>query len=808
MKKVIALTLLNLYFIIAQSQNISISGMVVDINDNPLELVSVKLLNTVFGTTTNNDGSFSLTIPKQSGLLEIRRVGFETKIIEIPLGKSAYKINVKLNLSESQLNEIFVNDIKNRASNVVHIDPRLIGSLPNLAGGGVEAMVKTQPGVVSNNELTSQYSVRGGNFDENLVYINDIEVYRPLLIRSGQQEGLSVINPDMVSSIQFSAGGFDAKYDDKMSSVLDIKYKKPTEFNASFSASLLGATAHIEDISKNKKFSYIAGIRYKTSQYILNTLQTTGQYNPSFIDFQTYLTYRFSSTLECSFLANVSQNIFQFQPIDRSTTFGTMNNAINLKMYFDGNEYDKFSNLSGSFTLDYQPLPKLKIKNIVSAYQSTESETYDIEASYLLNEINTQVGTGAGDSSMNIGIGSSLDHARNYLTSSVYSVANKGYWSSGSNDFQWGLKYQYETINDQLNEWQLLDSAGYSIPYNSQSVNLYKTLVSSNSMESSRFISYIQDTYNLQIDSSQLIITGGLREHYWTYNKELLISPRFSISLKPSWAKDYVFRFHTGYYYQPAFYKELRNMDGTIYTNNKAQKSIHFVLGSDHTFTAWNRPFKWTAEVYYKKLDNLIPYEVDNVQIRYYADQLANGYATGFDFKINGDFVKGIDSWASLSIMQSREKIQGTDYGYIPLPTDQLVNVGIFFQDYLPMDKTYQMHLALFYGSGLPFNPPGQIQYRSNLRMPSYRRVDIGFSKVIVEDLYRPEKGKRFFKYFKSLIATAEIYNLLDVDNTVSYMWVKVVPTQVNPDLQAPSQYAVPNYLTARRINLKITAKF
>ena len=616
----------------------------------------------------------------------------------------------------------------------------------------------------------------------------------------------------MVSSIHFSSGGFESRFGDKMSSVLDIRYNKPVEFSGTVSLSLLGVTAQLEDISKNGKFTYNTGFRYKTSQYVLNSLETKGDYRPNFYDFQTYLTYKVSRTLDFDFLGYYALNDYRFIPENRETSFGTIDQALNLRIYYDGNEKDKFETYLGAFTTNYNPNENLSLKLIFSAFQTLEQETYDIQGQYYLNELDNTIGSDTyGDSIMNIGVGTFLNHARNYLTANVYSIAFKGGYYSYNNKLRWGVNYNYEQIDDEVAQWKMLDSAGFSLPYNGETVELYETARALNNIESSRVTGYIQNTFNKTLaNNADFYFNIGVRANYWDFNNEFIVTPRMSVSYKPDWEKNMLFRFASGFYYQPPFYKEMKNADGEINPDIKSQKSVHFVLGNDYVFNAWDRPFKLSTEIYYKTLWDLIPYKVDNVHLEYSGQNMSNGYAYGIDFKINGEFVQGIESWASLSLMQTKEKIDFTDYSgnkieteYYPRPTDQLVNFSLYFQDYLPMNPSFRLNLSLHYGSGLPFSSPEKDLYDQVYRMKAYKRVDLGLSKVIISKERKFENSK-WLNVFEDMWISFEVFNLLDINNTISYMWIKTVNNQAGN----ASQYAVPNYLTSRRLNLKLTAKF
>ncbi len=787
------------------------SGRIIDQNGISIPEINLQVveLNNI-GISTDNSGNYKLKLPANIELTIIfSHIQYNEKVIKIT-GKPGETIKNIFTLFDKITNIPIINvEAKaERTNNLQRIDPKLIQLIPDISGG-IEASLKAFPGVAKNNELSSQYSVRGGNFDENLVYVNDIEVYRPFLIRSGQQEGLSFVNPDMVSSILFSAGGFDAKYGDKMASVLDIRYKKPTKNAASVSASLLGGGVSFEGCNKNHRFTHISGFRYKSSQYVLNSLDTKGDYKPSFADFQTYLTYDLSEKFEFSFLGNYAMNSFYFVPQTRETSFGTIDEALKLKIYFDGQERDKNSTMFGAFSTNYRYNNHLKLNLTASAYSSSEEETLDIMGQYYLNELDKEMGSNnLGDSLMNIGVGTFLNHARNRLTANVLNFQHRGSYNNNNSTILWGANIQNEFIQDKIHEWEMLDSAGYSLPYTDSVVSLYSFVSSRNTINTNRITSFIQRTSTFESDSNEYSFTIGLRENYWSFTNQILISPRASFSIKPNWENDFIFRFATGYYYQPPFYRELRDLNGQINYNIEAQKSIHFVMGIDYMFIAWGRPFKFISELYYKNFTKLIPYQIDNVRIRYLAKNNAKGYATGIDFKVNGEFVPGVESWASLSIMKTMEDLSDDYYynttgqlvkpGYIPRPSDQLVNFGLFFQDYLPRNPSYKMQLSLLFGSGLPFGPPKSERYQATSRMPAYRRVDIGFSKLLKSEEHDLPKGNPF-RRFKSIWLGLEIFNLLDINNTISYQWVTDVRDH---------QYAVPNYLSSRRLNLKLIAKF
>ena len=770
-----------------------------------IDLFNIAIVGFPGGTTSNEKGAYKLEVPADTNLtIVFSHLEYKTikKTLRLAKGESL-KVNIKADGNITILNTVDIRNDDKRNESVIRLNPKVISSLPN-SSGGVEQLIKTLPGVVSNNELSSQYSVRGGNFDENLIYVNDIEIYKPQLVRSGEQEGLSFINSDMIESLTFSAGGFEAKYGDKMSSVLDIKYKRPNKFGATVSASLLGASIHVQGASKSRRFTHSTGLRYKTSRYLLSSLDTEGEYTPTFLDFQTYLSYDINEFNQISFLGNISRNSYQLIPQSRETSFGTVNQALGLNIYFEGQEIDLFNTLQGAFSYEYHK-NKTKLKLIASTYYTQERVSYDILGQYYLNELNKQIGSdNLGDSLMNIGVGSYLDHARNSFDALVSSIKHIGERKIGDHTLHWGAKFQHEEIIDKLNEWQVRDSAGYSLPfpdtagYYPSYVPLYENINSYNSIFSNRYSGHIQDSYLYKLDSTKMFFTLGARANYWDFNQQFFATPRMTYAIQPNWHKDILFRFSMGGYYQSPFFKEYRSLDGTLNKNIKAQESYHFVIASDYNFRVWQRPFKFVTELYYKYLNNIIPYTVDNVMIKYYPNQTAVGYTTGIDFRIFGEFVPGIDSWASISYMKSEEDIANDGHGFIPRPTDQRFNASIFFQDYLPKFPNMKVHLTMFYGTGMPFGPPNSERYQQTARIPDYFRTDIGFT-AILKNAKKKLSDQSLFKHFKEVLLTAEIFNLMNKNNTVSYIWVTDIENK---------QYAVPNYLTGIRLNVKLTFKF
>jgi len=800
---VMILCLLALSFTRLQGQEqIILRGKVYNEINEPLEMVNVSVPGSTLGTATATDGSFTLQVPQRNDFVVMFSIlGYSRKEIRVRpaehVNPKSIDLQVTLFRSIANIEGIVIKADRDPGSNLVRIDPKIVEFLPS-ASGSFEAILRHMPGVSSNNELTSQYSVRGGNFDENLVYVNDIEIYRPFLIRSGQQEGLSFVNPDLVASVLFSSGGFDARYGDKMSSVLDIRYKKPVDFSGSASASILGGSLHFEGTDRSRRLTHLTGIRYKSNQYLLKSLETKGDYNPRFTDLQTYITYDLSPEWELAFLGNIARNRYEFVPDIQFTSFGTVNEALQLKIYFDGQEVDQFTTLLGALTTAYRPNDNLELKWILSAFQTDERETFDIQGQYLLNELDKRMNESTfGDSLLNIGIGTFLDHARNKLDASVVSFDHKGIWNRDSLRMQWGARIQASSIHDRIEEWMMIDSSGYSIPYTGESVAMSRTYFASSTLRHGQATAYYRIHYEKDLPRGKTIFSGGVRANYTDINREWFVSPRLSISFLPVWERDLQFRISAGAYHQPPFFKEFRNLTGQVNPDVRAQKSMHLVGGTDYYFMAWDRPFKFTTELYYKYLWDLIPYEIDNVRIRYYGENMAHGYAAGFDLKVNGDFVPGIESWASLSIMKTQEDIEGDSLGYIARPTDQRVNVALFFQDYLPNNDTYKAHLNLLFGTGLPYGPPGSSEYKSALRIPPYRRVDLGFSKKIAGGHTQNSTG--LLRQIDAMWVSLEIFNLLDIDNTISHLWIRDVSNR---------QFAVPTYLTGRRFNIKLQVNF
>lgn len=788
-------------------------GNIKDEEGKAFPLVTVSIKGTSVATKTDEQGYYELRVPSDSNIIiSYAYIGYETQYLNIKL-KNNERLRADKKFVQKSLNisEVIVQSDEERTSTITKIDPKILSSLPS-ASGNFEAILKTLPGVNSNNEMSSQYNVRGGNFDENLVYVNDVEIYRPFLVRSGQQEGLSFVNADMVSSVKFSAGGFEARYGDKLSSVLDIKYKKPKDFAGSFSAGLLGTSLSLEGTNKNRRLSYLLGFRQKSTRYLLGTLDVDGDYQPSFYDVQTFITYDLNTDWEISFLGNLNSNKYTVIPQSRETTFGTFNEVLRLTVFFQGQEVDQYQSGMGALTATYHPNNNLNLKFISSRFQTDERETFDIEGQYLFDEIESNFGKATfGQVKANRGVGGFLNHARNFLYAQVQSFEHKGSLQKDEQLWNWGIKYQHETIEDRLSEWKLIDSADYAAPDIDNSIVLQDVVKAKINLSSNRINGYVQQTLPLS-KKEDIKLSVGIRGTYWDYTKEFNLSPRTTLSYKPNWKKDWVFRASWGYYQQAPFYRELRNFDGSLAVDPKTQQSIHYVLAADHQFLFFGgRKFRFISEVYYKQMKNIIPYEIDNVRIRYYANDKADAYAMGADFKVNGEFVKDLESWFSLSFLKTEENLKNDSYaiqdqngvdsatiypGYVPRPTDQRFNFSIFFQDKLTKDPSVKVHLNLVFGARLPFGPPDFNRYKDTLRMPPYWRADIGFSKEWVGSKIG---GKTKMGPFKSIMLYGEVFNLFKRSNTISYLWIRDVRDQ---------QYAIPNYLTSRQINVRLVGKF
>ena len=737
-------------------------------------------------------------MPKSDTIrVEFTCLGYSTVTRELIKPEGTVTLNPKLYEKTQELNEVTITEYKKQTNAMQGLDLSQTSITPTASGNAVENVLTTMAGVSSKNEMSSQYMVRGGSYDENSVYINGIEVYRPQLISSGQQEGLSIINGDMVQNVEFSTGGFNAEYGDKMSSVLDITYRDPEAFEGSVSASLQGGNLMLG--YGTKKFSMLHGARYKRNSSLLGSLESKGEYDPQYFDYQTYMVLKPSDKFRLSFLGNISLNNYRFVPANRETSFGTSTNAKSFKVYFDGQEKDKFYTYFGALSLNYRLNKGNDFTLQASGYQTNELVAYDIHGEYWLDEAGTGGEDGVGGE---LGVGKYHEHARNRLKLSVFDVTLKGNTGINHNNLSYGISMRRESIYDRSSEWQWRDSAGYSLPHIPQEVNVIYNQTSSHDLNTTRFAFFVQDTYKLMTSAGLWSINGGIRVCHWDFNKETLVSPRFSIGFVPERNNRFSLRLAGGLYYQAPFYKEYRmeQVDslGNAYIalnhDIKSQRSIHAILGGDYTFRALNRPFKFTTEIYYKNLSNIIPYEVDNLKMVYSGRNEGSGYVAGIDMKLFGQFVEGTDSWLSLSLMKTQETLNGVK---VPRPTDQRYSIALFFTDYFPSVPRLKFSLKGIISDGLPTTAPRMTRDVAYFRQPAYKRVDIGLSFMLVGPDHRPSTG--FLSHFKSIWLGVDVFNIFDISNVSSYYWV----TDVNE-----LQYAVPNYLTRRQINARLQLKF
>lgn len=774
-------------------QRTRIFGMVKDDTGQPIELATVRVTGQNALTMTNLKGEYSLWCQSTDSVRVVySMIGYETRRRLLRSPADSVRLDVVLPLYDrSTLGTAVVTGQGVQTGTVQRITKPDTKLAPSTTGNGVEEIIATQAGVSTHNELSSQYNVRGGSFDENCVYLNGIEVYRPMLVRSGQQEGLSVINSDMVESIGFSSGGFEARYGDKMSSVLDITYKRPEAFEASAQASMLGAGAYVG--WGNKRVSLMTSLRYKTTRYLMGTTDTDGEYDPSFLDYQAYLSWRPNARWSLDVLGNISDNQYNFEPESRETKFGTLEDAKTFKVYFDGKEKDFFRTFFGAATLTRHFNPDTYLALQLSSYATKEQETFDIQGEYWLNEATGQE---------QLGVGTYREHARNRLRARVFNAGLRFRTKLTGHTVQAGMDWNRETIHENAREWEMRDSMGYSLPTDPETMRLIYSLRSKADISSTRLAFFLQDSWRFKTTAGLFNLTYGLRLSHWTWNKETLVSPRASIGLLPAFSDHWTFRFATGFYYQAPFYKELKDTVmqagmATVELNRdiKSPRSIHFVLGTDYTFRLDNRPFKFTAEAYYKAMSNLIPYTVDNVRVIYDGRNAAKGYAAGIDFKLYGEFVPGTDSWLTLSLMRTKEKI-GTRW--IPRPTDQLYNVSLYFTDYFPGSTRWRFTLKAAFADGLPFGRPHSERTEQTWRAPAYKRVDMGMSYRLLNNEDR-HIALGMGKWVKNLWIGVDCFNILGIDNVNSYYWV----TDINNN-----QYAVPNYLTGRQLNLRLSVDF
>ena len=796
------------------SQSAEINGVILDTNDFPIE--NVNIISNSSGTVSNSNGFYSINVNSNQDInIEFTHINFKNISLKFNLNDNEiFEFNPVMNESVEQIATIVLNSkSRENFSGVSNIDPEIIRKIRG-AQPGIENLLKTLPGVNISNELSTQYSVRGGNFDENLVYVNDVEVYRPFLIRSGQQEGLSFVNTDLIKSINFSSGGFQSKYGDKMSSVLDIKYRKPLKNKFSSNLNLLGSRISSDLLSKNSKISNILGFRYRDNSLLVESKETKTNYRPSFIDFQNLFNYTISDKIELSLFSNVSVNNYNYAPKTRQTNFGTLEDPTALIVYYDGQEKDKYKTFFSSLTTKIKFNKNLVLKFITSTFNTIENEYFDILAQYNLGEVNSSIGDeNLGEVEFSEGIGAQLNHARNSLDALIFNIENKLYYKIDDNNLEFSLKYTSENIDDRIIEWEVIDSAGFSIdppfinslsqqPYESNQGPIlpYSNVRTTSSTKIKRLQSYLQWSKISNNENGKLYYNAGVRIHGWKINQNkfnTVISPRAQFAIKPNWEKDMLFRFSTGIYYQPPFYRELRDYDGNINYNLKAQKSIHFVLSNDYSMKIWNRPFKLLSEIYYKKMDDINSYTIDNVRIRYSANNDAKAYAYGLDLRLNGEFVPGTESWFSLGYLRTEENI--SNQGYIARPTDQRLKFGVLFQDYVPTIPDLKMYLNLIYNTGVPGGAPSYSNpYNYLNRLPDYKRADLGISYIIVDNNKKYKNG--FRSLFEELTVGLEIFNIFDVQNSITNTWVR--------DVYSKRQFSIPNYLTPRIFNLNLEFKF
>ena len=804
--------------ILAIGQTATLKGIVLNEQNQPIQ--GANIVSDEEGTTTNLNGFYTLKIPAKKNV-EIRFSHLNYKLITATFNLKngeELEFNPVLKNNYEQIETVVITGSKRKdLEGITTISPQIIRTIKG-AQPGVENLLKTLPGVNITNELSTQYSVRGGNFDENLVYVNEIEVYRPFLVRSGQQEGLSFVNTDMVQNLDFSAGGFQAKYGDKLSSVLDITYRTPIGFGVRADVNLLGGSITTEAVSKNSKFSAITGLRYRDNSLLVKSKETETNFNPTFADAQTYLTYRFSDKFHLSFLGNLAINDYQYEPTTRQTNFGTLDNPIALLVFYDGQENDKYQTYFGALKGSYFVNENLTLKLIASSFHTTEQEYFDILAQYRLGEVNSNIGDeNLGEVEFSEGIGSQLNHARNDLDALITNIEHKGYLKSEDNNFEWSIKYTNEDIRDRIVEWEVIDSAGFLInppnldqfnnqPYTADQGPIvpFKNIRATNSTQLNRIQAYGQWNRRSMLGNHEVYANIGVRYHGWSVkgdgianNSQSVISPRIQLAIKPDWNKDMLFRLSGGLYYQPPFYRELRDSNGKVNSDVKAQQSVHLVVGNEYSFKMWDRPFKLISEAYYKNLTDVNPYTVENVRIRYAAANNTKAYAYGLDVRLNGEFVPGTESWFSFGYLKTEENIN--KQGYIARPTDQRLKFGILFQDYVPKLPKMKMYLNLVYNTGVPGGSPSYASpYDYQNRLPDYKRADVGMTYVIIDS--NKKGGKKWQKRFKELSVGLEIFNMFDVQNSITNTWVR--------DVYSKRQYSIPNYLTPRVFNLRLGMQF
>ena len=772
------------------AQTFTLRGRVTDGEGNPVEFASVTCPSQGRATVTSLQGQYALRLlTADSVVVKFSMLGYRTKTRVLRRPKGTQTLQVTLSEQANTLGEVTVAGQRIQSGQTQDISTKPLRSLPSTTGNAVEELIQSQAGVSTHSELSSQYNVRGGSFDENSVYINSVEVYRPFLVRSGQQEGLSVINPDMVERIGFSTGGFEAKYGDKMSSALNITYRRPKRFEATAAASLLGGSAYVG--FSNKKLAWANGVRYKTTKYLLGSLETKGEYKPNFLDYQTYLSYKPNKRWTVDFIGNISDNHYNFHPEDRETKFGTMESVRSFRVYFDGQEKDRFRTFFGTLGITRHLGDSTSVSLLGSSFSTSEQERYDIQGQYWLTQTET---------SENLGVGTYFEHARNYLKAHVESVKLLLKHTAKQHDVEAGLTWKQEHIEENSVEYEMRDSAGYSVPHTGKDLYMIYSLRARNELNANRLETYVQDTWRFRSAGEHTLFTlnYGLRFSHWNYNKESILSPRVSLGITPSFNHNVTLRFATGLYYQAPFFKELRDTStvagvtrATLNRKIKSQRSIHFIAGMDYRFNMNNRPFKFTAELYYKLLGNVVPYSINNVKVVYYGSNEASGHAAGLDLKLFGEFVPGTDSWVTLSVMDTKMKLNGVK---VPMPTDQRYALNLFFTDYFPGTTRWKMSLKLAYADGLPFSAPHRELETNTFRAAAYKRADIGMSYRGLNNEHRERKS-----VFRNIWLSLDCLNLLGINNVNSYYWVTDVTNQ---------QYAVPNYLTGRQINARLLFEF
>lgn len=781
----------------AAAQSVKISGKIIDQEDKPIEFATVRIGGTAVGTNTNLEGGYMLSIaPRDTLELIFTAIGYRSVKRTLVDAKGDITLNVKMLPEDHMLDEVQIQGYRPNSQGMQNIDVENLKVSPDVSGGSVESLIGTMAGVTQNNEMSSQYNVRGGSFDENSVYINGIELYRPQLISNGQQEGLSIINPDMIGSINFSSGGFSARYSDKMSSVLDITYREPQAFEGAVSASLMGGSIMIGQNSG--KFSQLHGARLKKNNSMLSSLDSKGEYDPTFFDYQLNMNYKPNDKIAVNLLGNINLNHYNFKPHDRETSFGIADDVKKFKVYFDGEEKDRFETYLGALSVTWRPSQVFTLQSGAGAFLTNEFVSYDISGEYWLDQAGTSGSGGIGGEQ---GVGKYMEHSRNRLKASVFQVWTNARTQIARQNISIGLQYQHETFRDRTREWEWRDSAGYSLPTAPEGVHLLYNLTSRQDVVTNRIAFFVQDTYHLNTDAAFMTFNGGVRVSYWDFNKETLVSPRFNFSISPAAFNRWTYRAAFGWYYQSPFFKEYRRAvqdevgNGTVELNRniKSPRSIQVILGTDFTFRALNRPFKLTAEAYYKNISRMISYEYDNLKVNYSGVNDSKGYIMGLDLRFFGQFVEGSDSWISFSLMKTQQELNGKK---MPMPSDHRYSVALFFTDYFPKFPKLKFALRGIFSDGLTMVPPRQSRDVTWFRAPAYKRVDIGLSYQIVGSPKgeQPRKG-----WLKDLTIGVDLFNLFDITNVSSYYWI----TDVNN-----LQYAVPNYLTRRQFNVRLSMEF